>query len=224
MLCTNRPEGFGPHSTLSSPIPTSCFIDTILIPLPIWLALLFLPILLILSIRHRKANYNPSTAHLRIKPARNCGFIIVTTIYYLLIVANILMEILEIVRLELLKFGIGLIPFTFVGLLLGALLHHTESLKGRVRGWHVVNYILWLGGIAMSVIKVVGLTNEGINGRKGSKYPIADQVTDVSVIAGVYLVIAILEVVLGFWMTKRMKQGHVKRLPGGEEFENLGSL
>jgi len=134
------------------------------------------------------------------------------------------MEILEIVRLELLKYGIGLIPFTYAGLLLGALLHHTEGLKGKVRGWQLINYVIWLGGIAMSVVKVVGLTNEGINGRKGSKYPIADQVTDVSTIAGVYLAIALLEVVLGFWMTRRRKQGQVKGLPGGEEFENLGSL
>jgi len=134
------------------------------------------------------------------------------------------MEILEIVRLELLKFGIGLIPFTFVGLLLGALLHHTEGLRWRIRGWQGINLILWLGGVAMSAVKVVGLTNEGINGRKGSKYPVADQVTDVSVITGVYLMIAILEVVLGVWMTKRRRQGQVKELPGGEPFENLGSL
>lgn len=133
------------------------------------------------------------------------------------------MEVLEIVRLELLKFGIGLIPFTFVGLLIGAFLHYSEGLQGRLRGWQIINAIIWLGGTAMSVVKVIGLTNEGINGRKGSKYPIVDQVTDVAVIAGVYLVIAILEVVLSFWRVRRRKQGVVKGMAGGEEFENLGS-
>lgn len=58
----------------------------------------------------------------------------------------------------------------------------------------------------MCVIKVVGLTKEGINGRKGSKYPISDQVIDVAVMAGVYAVIAVLEAVLGVWRSKRRQR------------------
>ena len=61
----------------------------------------------------------------------------------------------------------------------------------------------------MCVVKVVGLSKEGINGRKGSKYPISDQVIDIAVMAGVYAVIAILEVVLGFWTVKR-RQGSLR--------------
>jgi len=60
----------------------------------------------------------------------------------------------------------------------------------------------------MCAVKVVGLSNEGINGRKGSKYPISDQVIDVAVMAGVYAVIAILELVLGFWRALRRARGH----------------
>ncbi|TVY53107.1 hypothetical protein LSUE1_G010173, partial [Lachnellula suecica] len=178
MLCSNRPEGFGPHSPLSSPIPTTCFTDTIIIPLPIWLALFLLPLLLALSLHHRKANFDPSTAHLRSTHAKNWAFILVQTIYYVLIICNILMQTLEIVRLELIHFGIGLLPFTYVGLLLGALLHFSEGVRGRVRGWVALNAVLWLGGMAVCVVKVVGLVKEGINGRKGSKYPVSDQVID----------------------------------------------
>ncbi|KUJ12568.1 uncharacterized protein LY89DRAFT_623752 [Mollisia scopiformis] len=202
-LCTNRLEGFGPHSTLSSPLPTSCFTDTILIPLPIWLALLFLPLLYLLSMHHRKSNFDPSTAYLRSKPRRNCAFNTISIIYYILIVCNILMQTLEIVRLELIHFGISLLPFVYVGLLIGAFLHYTEGVKGRIRGWQTVNGIIWIGGVAMCAVKVVGLSKEGINGRKGSKYPISDQVTDVAVMAGVYAVIAILELMLGFWRALR---------------------
>ncbi|KAF8851402.1 hypothetical protein BDZ45DRAFT_750676 [Acephala macrosclerotiorum] len=201
-LCSNRPEGFGPHSTLSSPIPTSCFVDTILLPLPIWFTLL-LPILYLLSLHHRKANFNPSTAYLRSKTHRNCSFNTVSLIYYILIICNILMQTLEIVRLELIHFGISLLPFVYVGLLIGALLHYTEGLQGRVRGWQTVNGILWIGGVAMCAVKVVGLSKEGINGRKGSKYPISDQVIDIAVMAGVYAVIVILELMLGFWRALR---------------------
>lgn len=55
----------------------------------------------------------------------------------------------------------------------------------------------------MSVVKVVGLVKEGIHGRKGSKYPVSDQVIDVSVAAGVYAIIALLEVLLMFARGKR---------------------
>jgi hypothetical protein len=48
-----------------------------------------------------------------------------------------------------------------------------------------VNGILWIGGVAMCTVKVIGLSKGGINGRKGSKYPISDQVIDIAVMAGV---------------------------------------
>jgi hypothetical protein len=124
-------------------------------------------------------------------------------IYYILIICNILMQTLEIVRLELLHFGIGLLPFAYVGLILGALLHWSEGAKGRVRGWQFINAVFWVGGVVMCTVQVVGLDNEGIDGRKGSKYPISDQVIDVAVMAGVYAVVAILELMLGVWKVKR---------------------
>jgi hypothetical protein len=113
------------------------------------------------------------------------------------------MQVLEIVRLELLHFGIGLLPFTIVGLIMGALLHWSEGARGRIRGWQTINAVVWIGGMVMSAVQVVGLTKEGINGRKKSKYPISDQVIDVAVMAGVYAVVGILELVLGFWRASR---------------------
>jgi len=204
-LCSNRPEGFGPKSVLSSPIATTCFVDTILIPLPVWLALALLPILLVLSLHHRKTNFDPSTAHLRAKRKRGCLYTTANILYYGLIVANILMQTLEIVRLELLHFGISLLPFVYVGLLLGVVLHWSEGLRGRVRGWQGVNAVIWAGGVVMCVVKVVGLSKEGISGRKGSKYPVSDQVLDIAVMAGVYAVIGMLEAGLGFWRQARRK-------------------
>src|SRR6266536_1821412 len=168
MLCMNRPEGFvstllrrsseecnmltntqGPHSTLSSPIPTTCFVDVILVPLPAWVALLLLPALFILSIHHRKSNFNPSTLHLRSRPTRNCAFRITSAIYYILIICNTLMQTLEIVRLALIYFGIGLLPFAYIGLIIGALFHWSEGVKGRVRGWQAVNGVIWVGGVVI---------------------------------------------------------------------------
>ncbi|RDL36977.1 Uncharacterized protein BP5553_04410 [Venustampulla echinocandica] len=212
-LCRNRPEGFGPHSTLSSPLPTACFADTIIIPLPVWLALILFPVLYVLSIHHRSQNFDPSTSHLRIVPPRNWLFTTLTAIYYVLIVCNILMETLEIVRLALIHFGIALLPFTYVGLLLGGSLHLTGGLHGRVRGWQAVNTgVLWLGGLAVNAVKAAGLSKEGIDTRKGSKYPLSDQVVDVAVIAGIYAVLGILEMALGFWGELRTARAERARL------------
>lgn len=113
------------------------------------------------------------------------------------------MLVLEIVRLELLHFGIGLLPFAIVGLIMGALLHWSEGARGRIRGWQTINAVVWIGGVVMSAVQVVGLIKEGIDGRKKSKYPISDQVIDVAVMAGVYAVVGILELVLGLWRASR---------------------
>jgi hypothetical protein len=120
------------------------------------------------------------------------------------------MQTLEIVRLTLVNFGIGLLPFAYVGLIIGALLHWSEGVRGRVRGWQAVNGVVWDGGVVMSVVKVVGLSNEGIDGRKGSKYPVSDQVIDVAVMAGVYAVIGLLEIGLDVWRAQRRRSGAEK--------------
>ena len=113
------------------------------------------------------------------------------------------MQTLEIVRLSLIHFGVGLLPFAYVGLLVGAALHWTNGIGGRVRGWQGVNGVMWVGGIVMSVLKAVGLSKLGISGRKGSKYPVSDQFIDVAVMAGVYAVVALLELGLAVWRARR---------------------
>lgn len=131
------------------------------------------------------------------------------------------METLEIVRLSLLHFGIGLLPFAYVGLGVGAGLHWSKGLQGRVRGWQGVNGVVWVGGCVMCVVKVVGLVNEGIDGRKGSKYPVSDQVIDLAVMAGVYAVVGILEVVLGVWRVEREHRGEGESVRSGSPIVQL---
>ena len=57
----------------------------------------------------------------------------------------------------------------------------------------------------MSTVQVVGLSRQpdGLQGRKGTKYPVSDQVIDVAVMAGVYAVIGMLEVVLASFRGRR---------------------
>ena len=107
------------------------------------------------------------------------------------------MCILEIVRLSLTHLGIGLLPFTFVALIAAAAVHFTDGLRGRIYGWKYLNLALWIALAVTNGVKVAEETKEGTGARKGSKYPVSDEITDVSVMIGVYAVLALLEVCLG---------------------------
>ena len=121
-------------------------------------------------------------------------------LYYLLILAQILMCVLEITRLSLAHLGIGLLPFAFVALLVAAAVRLSVGLKGRILGWRVANLGLWIMLTVVHSVKIAEEAKElrGLGGqqRKGSKYMVVDEVTDVGVMVGVYTVLGILEAVL----------------------------
>lgn len=107
------------------------------------------------------------------------------------------MCILEIVRLSLANLGIGLLPFTFVTLLMAAVVRFTRGLRGRIAGWRYVDVAVWIALAVTNGVKVAEERKEGLGARKGSKYPVSDEVTDVSVMIGVYAVLVLLEISLG---------------------------
>ena len=107
------------------------------------------------------------------------------------------MCILEIVRLSLANLGIGLLPFTFVTLIMAAIVRFTRGLGGRIAGLRYVNVAVWIALAVTNGVKVGEEKKEGLGARKGSKYPVSDEVTDVSVMIGVYAVLALLEISLG---------------------------
>lgn len=216
-LCSNRPEGFGPLSHLYPNILTSCFLDTILVPLCTWLYLLAVLISLLLAFRRRKTPHNlkerpstdepkyftnggePLSPHARKRSKSQTVLII---LYTLLIIAAILMTVLEIVRLALAHLGIGLLPFTFVGILVAGVLHLTSAfsrngnLLGGRRGWiRWVNLGLWTALVVVEAVKIAEEVKEGVGTRVGTKYPMADEVTDVGVMIGVYIALGVLELV-----------------------------
>ncbi len=107
------------------------------------------------------------------------------------------MCVLEITRLALAHLGIGLLPFTFVSLVVAAAVRLSVGLRGRLMGWRVVNMGLWIVLAAMNGIKVAEEVREldGLGGRQrnGSKYMAVDELTDVGVMVGVYIALGILE-------------------------------
>ena len=106
------------------------------------------------------------------------------------------MCVLEIVRLSLASLGIGLLPFTFVALLVAGLLRATLGFQGKVMIWRWLNLGLWIMLAATNSVKIAQEAKEGIKGRKGSKYPVVDELTDVSVMVGVYAVLTAIEIAL----------------------------
>lgn len=120
-------------------------------------------------------------------------------LFYLLIFAQIVMCILEIVRLSYADRGIGLLPFTFVTLVGAAMVHYTQGLEGMILGWKYLNLAVWIALAVTNGVKVAGEIKEGTGATKGSKYPVSDEMTDVSVMIGVYGMLAILEGFLGVW-------------------------
>ena len=106
------------------------------------------------------------------------------------------MCILEIVRLSLASLGIGLLPFTFLALGVAGLLRATSGLRGKVMLWRWLNLGLWIILAATNSVKIAQEVKEGIDARKGSKYPVLDELTDVSVMVGVYAVLTMIEIAL----------------------------
>ncbi|MCJ1231014.1 hypothetical protein MMC12_007689 [Toensbergia leucococca] len=215
-LCTNRPGGFGPSSSLYPNLPTSCFLDSILIPLCTWLYLLTILLLLLLerpwnqravTVTLPEDPKTPAVLERPVYPAsklrrsrlQHCGFII----YSLLVLAQLLMCILEITRLSLAHLGIGLLPFTLVGIICAGSLHIFRTIASSqmnwawkgIRGSRWANLGLWVALLVMDSLKLAQEAKDGTGARKGSKYPVADEMTDVGVMIGVYVVLGVLEVV-----------------------------
>ena len=117
-------------------------------------------------------------------------------LYYLLLLAQVLMCVLEITRLSLAHLGIGLLPFTFVSLILACALHFTRGFRGRVLGWKWANLAVFIALAITNGVKIAEEVKEGTGQRKGSKYPESDEIIDVSVMIGVYAALAILETML----------------------------
>jgi hypothetical protein len=111
------------------------------------------------------------------------------------------MQTVEVVRLCLEYFGVGLLPFSYVGLVFGLVVHATNGLRGRIQGfmWIASNTLLWVGLMIVNLVKTAALVQMEKRGiyRTDTKYPISDWVTDAAVMAGLYLFLAVLEIWLG---------------------------
>ena len=117
-----------------------------------------------------------------------------TIFYFLFILAQTGLCVLEIARLDLANLGIGLLPFTFVTLMTAAAVRYTKGLGSRSFGWRLTNLGAWIALAVTNSVKVAEEAKEGTGARKGSGYPMSEQLAEVSVMVGVYTILALLEI------------------------------
>jgi len=106
------------------------------------------------------------------------------------------MSVIEVVRLALADLGVGLLPFTLATLVVAAVMHYSYGLRGQIWASVWLNVELFVSIAVVNGVKLAGELKEGLGTRKGTKYPMSDQVTDVGVIVGLYVILGVLEILL----------------------------
>ncbi|WYZ37865.1 hypothetical protein EsH8_II_001371 [Colletotrichum jinshuiense] len=198
-LCGMRPEGLTTHS-MFSPLPSTCFFDTIIIPLPAWIRFVVtfalfhfvVPVLIVDKIK-RYAVKKEWQRHAQL------------SFYYFSILVVFLMQILEIARLAQIRYAIGLLPFVFAGCGLCAVMQATRGAKGKIRNWQPANVIFWIMSVVVTIIKILTIQRSSMRSpdfrRMGTDYPTTHQVQDLAVLAGFYFLLLANEIALMFQKT-----------------------
>ncbi|KAJ7903567.1 hypothetical protein B0H14DRAFT_2220672, partial [Mycena olivaceomarginata] len=160
MLCSNR--------FILPGSPSTCTLDTAIVPLPTFFLLVALAVNLILSRRKETDT--------RVKSVRW-----LTITYLVLVGAQIAMTILELVRLALESLGVGLLPVNTIGLLCVFGILWRERTNGRTRTTLSIFAVYWFFMTIFEAIKSARLhTLEELNPTttKTSQYPSSDWFLD----------------------------------------------
>ncbi|TLS25271.1 hypothetical protein PpBr36_07090 [Pyricularia pennisetigena] len=202
-LCTNRPEGIGAVSGISRPLPTQCFFDTILMPLPTWLLITSL-FLLVVIFPATEQTGRPRAGNPRQWVRRGAlgG-------YYFFALAAAGMQLLEVGRLVAANLGVALLPFATAGTVLVIAVRglSDETLPLQRSAAMAASVVFWTLGMCMAAVKVAALTRfmgdpeeGGVSpqARQSTAYPVVDQIIDNAVLVGLYALLAVLESIMYF--------------------------
>ncbi|KAJ7637756.1 hypothetical protein DFH06DRAFT_652380 [Mycena polygramma] len=170
MLCSNRFPLPGS--------PSTCTIDTAIVPLPSFFLIIALAVNWVLSRRN--------AAKLRITPVK---WLHIT--YIVLVGAQIAMTVLELVRLALENLGVGLLPINTIALLCLFAILWRGFRSGRTRMTISIMALYWFFMTIFEAIKTARLhTLEELNPTttKTSQYPSSDWLLDNAVMLALYFV------------------------------------
>lgn len=183
----------------SSGLPSQCFFDTVLVPLPTWIFILALPVVGLIRTRV------PSTQVLHANVRRAWIRRATLGLYYFCIFAIVLMESIEIGRLAKADMGVGLLPFVYVACVLAVVTCSTDARAagwlGWERGWWHEATALFCGmsGI-ISTVKTIAVEALDGAGRLNTAYPVSDQYTDLVVLSVLYFLLLLVVVVMKYFV------------------------
>lgn len=207
-LCQNRAEGFGPHSSIHPHLPTSCFLDTVVVPLPTWILLGFLLIILpgrLNPRRQRRAssilkptkpieNERAQTMEFDTSPRPAIHTRVLAALYYIIVLAIVAMVSVELAQLSEANFGVGLLPFSYVGLAVVV----ANRLTWTATATRIENAVFWiLFGTALTLKVAAQIVESDEAVAAGSRdvkiYPGGSGIVVVSVMVGLSFALAALE-------------------------------
>ncbi|KAJ3755136.1 hypothetical protein EV360DRAFT_86192 [Lentinula raphanica] len=175
MLCSNR--------VVLPGSPSTCTLDTIIVPLP---SFLLVATLSLLSLRSKT-----SPVAIFCVPYPHWLY----NTYLALVFADFAMTILEIARLSAQELGVGLLPMTSIALLMILGLLRIER-RGRKRSSSIVLCSYWLFLAVVETVKAVRLNvlDETIPNKTSSpNYPASDQLLDNAVMVALDYIFFALE-------------------------------
>lgn len=199
MLCQNRQEDVSFLLGASPGLPSQCFFDTVLVPLPTWVLMLALPIVGLIRTRV------PPTQVLHANVSRPWVRKGTLGLYYFCIFGIVLLESVEIGRLAAADMGVGLLPFVYVACALCvatcAMDIRIAAALGWNRGWWQEGVALFCGisGI-VSTVKTIAVEALDAGPRLNTAYPVSDQYTDLLVLAVLYFVLLLVVVVMKYFV------------------------
>ncbi|KAF8206477.1 hypothetical protein K438DRAFT_477410 [Mycena galopus ATCC 62051] len=158
--------------------PSTCTLDTAIVPLPSFFLFIALLAATLISRKHGAGMRVPTVRWLHIT-------------YLVLVGAQVAMTILELIRLVLESFGVGLLPVNTIGLLCVFFVLWRERNAGRTRMTLGILAVYWFFMTIFETIKVARLhTLEQLNPTtiKTSQYPSSDWFLDNAVMLALYFI------------------------------------
>ncbi|CEH15762.1 hypothetical protein CBOM_04981 [Ceraceosorus bombacis] len=200
-LCGLRLDNDQSFSSSTDGLPHTCLLDVVVVPLATWILLLLLILLwlpaTIASLRQGKSSDKKlPLQRYRFASARLLK-LVGAVLHTLLIIAALLMNILEIVRLYLAHRGAGLLPFTLAGIVLVLIVIHVRVTPHIRLLTSSITLFFWILSVVFTSVKLATLSKlQGPEPRIGGyedEYHDADQLIDVGVIVGLYAIFVIVE-------------------------------
>lgn len=213
-------------SRITIGLPTQCFFDVILVPLPTAIYHVTIATILLTILYRRLTGLTARAARLQKRRSRVSRVLLgpadanavksrpwvrnsVIAVYYVLVAGVLAAESVEVVRFVQAGMGVGLVPVVYGGCLTAVGLRATKGggRKGegrdRVPGWQSASQVFWLVSAVVTLIKAIAVGRMvdfpgGRFARAGERYPAMEQLVVQVVLFVAYFLLLVVETVVQF--------------------------